>query len=90
MHLTLTSGENHSYSPVFQERPLKSLINKDGNFHNDISYIEENADDEEVRIELEAQIQSVTMLGIDPTHLDSHGGSIMGLYAGNDFFRNNL
>ncbi|MBP2114118.1 polysaccharide deacetylase family protein [Paenibacillus silagei] len=85
IHLTLTSGEHHSYSPVCQERPLKSLINKNGKFHNDISYIEENADDEEVRIELEAQIQSATMLGIDPTHLDSHGGSIMGLYAGNDF-----
>ncbi|WP_339222798.1 ChbG/HpnK family deacetylase [Paenibacillus sp. FSL H8-0332] len=51
IHLTLTSDENHSYSPVFQERPLKSLINKDGNFHNDISYIEKNADDE-VRIEI--------------------------------------
>ncbi|WP_442792660.1 ChbG/HpnK family deacetylase [Paenibacillus sp. FSL R7-277] len=60
--------QHHSYSPVFQERPLKSLINKDGKFHNDISYIEENADDEEVRIELEAQIQSATMLGVDFSH----------------------
>lgn len=85
IHLTLTSGEHHFYSPVFQERPLRSLINEDGKFHNDILYIENNADDEEVRIELEAQIQSAIKLGIDPTHLDSHGGSIMGLYAGNDF-----
>lgn len=85
IHLTLTSCEYHSYSPVYQEKPLHSLITVDGYFHKDNSYIEKSADPEDVRIELDAQIQSAALLGIDPTHLDSHAGSIMGISTGRDF-----
>lgn len=85
IHLTLTSSENHSYRPVYQERTLHSLITTDGYFYKDNSYIEKSADPEEVRIELNAQIQRAALLGIDPTHLDSHTGSIMGIFTGCDF-----
>lgn len=85
IHLTLTSNENYSYMPVYQKRNLKSLTTKDGYFHLEASYIEENADPDDVRIELDAQIQSAILLGINPTHLDSHAGSIMGLSRGRDF-----
>lgn len=85
IHLTLSSDENQRYRPVFQERPLYSLMTADGYFHKDISYLENNADPEEVRIELDAQIQNAILFGIEPTHLDSHAGSILGLHAGRDF-----
>ena len=47
--------------------------------------MEKNADYNEVRMEMESQIQSAILKGIDPTHLDSHAGSIMGLFTGRDF-----
>ncbi len=85
IHLTLTSGELNPYQPVFNKRTLKSLISADGYFHADVAYMESNSDEDEVRLEMESQIQSAILKGMDPTHLDSHAGSIMGLFTGRDF-----
>lgn len=85
IHLTLTSAENQRYKPVYSKRTLKSLITKQGFFPQDVQEVELHADPEEVREELEAQIQAAVSFGIAPTHLDSHAGSIMGLYYGRDF-----
>ncbi|MFF2094314.1 polysaccharide deacetylase family protein [Paenibacillus sp. NPDC058174] len=85
IHLTLSSSELDPYTPVFQLRTLNSLITAEGYFHTDVTFIERNADEDEVRAEMESQIQCAISKGIDPTHLDSHGGSIMGLFTGRDF-----
>ncbi|QHW33439.1 ChbG/HpnK family deacetylase [Paenibacillus rhizovicinus] len=85
IHLTLTSGELSPYTPAFNKRTLNSLIAADGKFHADVALLERNADEDEVRMEMEAQIQSAIVNGIDPTHLDSHAGSVMGLFTGRDF-----
>jgi predicted glycoside hydrolase/deacetylase ChbG (UPF0249 family) len=85
VHLTLTSTENFLLKPVFQDRQLKSLTTKEGFFPLDASELEKNADPEEVRIELTAQIKRAISYGLDPTHLDSHAGSILGLHQGRDF-----
>ncbi len=85
IHLTLTSGEWNPYTPVFNTRTLNSLVAANGYFHTDVTLLERNADEDEVRMEMEAQIQSAILQGIDPTHLDSHAGSIMGLFTGRDF-----
>ncbi|MUT64601.1 polysaccharide deacetylase family protein [Paenibacillus sp. NEAU-GSW1] len=85
IHITLTSGERHSYTPVFQKSNLNSLLTAEGYFHKDAALLETNADEKEVRIEIESQIQSAIARGIDPTHLDSHAGSIMGFCTGRDF-----
>ncbi|OBR63150.1 hypothetical protein A7K91_23930 [Paenibacillus oryzae] len=85
VHLTLTSSDLHPCTPVFQQQSLSSLITDEGYFHTDISLLEKNADEKEVRIELESQIRKSILKGIDPTHLDSHGGSVMGLLSGRDF-----
>ncbi|NIK78839.1 hypothetical protein FHS15_003985 [Paenibacillus castaneae] len=85
IHLTLTSNEKYSFKPLYQQKVLESLTTADGYFHHNASLVEQNADPEDVRAELDAQIQSAMRLGIDPTHLDNHGGSIMGLHHGRDF-----
>lgn len=90
VHLTLTSGEMQKYTPVYQKRNLHSLVTDDGYFYQRAADLERNADPNEVRLELEAQIEELIQLGIDPTHLDSHGGSIMGLFAGRDFLEETL
>lgn len=81
IHLTLSQG----YKPVYHEVTLHSLVNSDNEFFTDIAYIESNADLDEVRLELQAQIKYAISKGINPTHLDSHAGSIMGLCTGRDF-----
>ncbi|QHT62135.1 ChbG/HpnK family deacetylase [Paenibacillus lycopersici] len=85
IHLTLTSDESNPYTPVCATRKLTSLITAEGCFHADVSFFERNADEQEVLLEMEAQIQKAISQGIDPTHLDSHAGSVMGLFAGRDF-----
>lgn len=90
VHLTLTSGEMQKYTPVYQKRNLHSLVTDDGYFYQSAADLERNADPNEVRLELEAQIEELVQLGIDPTHLDSHGGSIMGLFTGRDYLEETL
>ncbi|MFD2117905.1 ChbG/HpnK family deacetylase [Paenibacillus yanchengensis] len=51
----------------------------------EVSVFEKNADVDEVRMVVEAQIQTAISLRIEPTHLDSHAGSILGLYNNSDF-----
>ncbi|WP_338555353.1 polysaccharide deacetylase family protein [Paenibacillus sp. KS-LC4] len=85
IHLTLNSDKNNGLRPVFKERVLSSLVTEQGYFYNEISQVEIMANPEEVKLEFDAQIQNAILLGIDPTHLDSHGGSIMGLHTGRDF-----
>lgn len=85
IHLTLSCSENYRYSPVFQRYSLDSLIMKDGCFPKELAFIEKNANINQVRLELEAQIESAYAMGVDPTHLDSHDGSLLGLAIGRDF-----
>ena len=85
VHLTLTSGGKQRYRPVYRERALPSLTDGEGYFHEDIRLLEDNADLEEVRLELAAQIVCAQSFGVEPTHLDSHGGSVLGLATGRDF-----
>lgn len=85
IHLTLTSVESHNLKPVFRGEHLRTLTTEEGFFPHDISEVEKKADPEEVRMELEAQITAAISFGLDPTHLDSHAGSIMGLNFDRDF-----
>ncbi|WP_135557286.1 ChbG/HpnK family deacetylase [Paenibacillus cymbidii] len=61
VHLTLTSGATRSERPVFRQHPLPGLTDEDGCFHRDAARAELDADPEEVRFELEAQIAGVTI-----------------------------
>lgn len=85
IHITLTSDKNRPYKPISNPQTISSLTNEFGYFYDEVSDFEMNADPEEVRIEVEAQIQNALSLGIEPTHLDSHAGSILGLYHNRDF-----
>lgn len=85
IHLTLSSSEHQGYKPVYHENPLYSLVNSVNEFFTDIAFLESNADLDEVRLEMRAQITYAISQGIDPTHLDSHAGSIFGLNTGRDF-----
>ena len=81
----MTSHKNRYYRPIHQLKKLSSLTNEHGFFYEEVSDFEKNADPDEVRSEVEAQILTAISLGIQPTHLDSHAGCILGLYHNRDF-----
>jgi predicted glycoside hydrolase/deacetylase ChbG (UPF0249 family) len=81
IHLTLTGG----YKPISPIEKMSTLLNEQGSFHHNPIEVEKNADPEEVRLELQSQIELAIASGLNPTHLDNHQGSLLGLQTGNDF-----
>lgn len=86
IHITLTSSSDGSrYGPVSREACVDSLMAEDGAFYPSAADVELNATEEAVSAEIRAQIEKAVQLGLDPTHLDSHEGSLLGLSSGRDF-----
>jgi predicted glycoside hydrolase/deacetylase ChbG (UPF0249 family) len=77
LHLTLTAEwETYRWGSVESKDKVPSLLDPDGTFPNNDSVVAVRAKLEEIEIEVRAQIQRAMALGIRPTHLDSHMGSL--------------
>ncbi len=77
LHLTLTSEwKNYRWGPVASKNQVPSLLDPDGYFWNEVEPVGAHAMPEEVERELRAQIDRAMRLGIVPTHLDTHMGSV--------------
>ena len=77
LHLTLTAEwETYRWGSVESKDKVPSLLDPDGTFPNNDSVVAARAKLEEIERELRAQIQRAMALGIRPTHLDSHMGSL--------------
>lgn len=73
IHLTLTcEWENYKFGPVLPVSKVPSLVDKNGNFYKKRYQLRENAAIEEVKQELQAQIEKALDFGLKPTHIDSH------------------
>jgi predicted glycoside hydrolase/deacetylase ChbG (UPF0249 family) len=85
VHLTFTSEwKNYKWGPVTKNKTVESLIDKYGYFYETVEEFEKNAKPEEVEEEIRNQILLAIKLGINPTHLDSHMGSLYG-FSGKTF-----
>lgn len=87
IHLTLNSEWSHyKWGPVSNRGEVKSLLDKNQYFPDNLDYVSEHAKIEEVEQELRAQIQTALDEGINLTHLDTHMGAmnlrpdLVGLY----------
>jgi len=77
LHLTLTSEwTSFRWGPVMSSNRVKSLIDKDGFFLLTERDAAAQADPKEVELEINAQIERARAVGIQPTHLDSHMGTL--------------
>lgn len=77
LHLTLTSEWTHfRWGPVSPKDRVASLLDKDGYFRLSESEAAKFADPKEVEMEIRAQIEKAKAMGIVPTHLDSHMGTL--------------
>ena len=77
LHLTLTSEwTSFRWGPVSSRDRVSSLLDKDGYFYLTETEAAKQADPKQVELEITAQIERARALGIQPTHLDSHMGTL--------------
>lgn len=85
VHLTVTNEwKGCMWGPVLSKGPCSSLVDYKGGFHFGVKNFVNRSDPAEVKEELQAQIDSIRSLGINPTHIDSHEGA---LFFSKDLFR---
>jgi chitin disaccharide deacetylase len=77
VHLTLTSEWSlYRWGPVLSKERVPSLLDSSGYLYSSESEAAAHADTREVEAEIRAQIARARALGIQPTHLDSHMGTL--------------
>src|SRR5215510_2593824 len=77
LHLTLTSEWRQlRWGPVLGRERVSSLVDNDGYFFSTESEAAEHIDVRQAEVEIRAQIERAKALGIKPTHLDSHMGTL--------------
>ena len=85
LHLTLTSEWSlFRWGPVLAKDRVPSLITRDGYLYPSEAEAASRADAREAEVEIRAQIERARAAGIQPTHLDSHMGT---LYQNEALFR---
>jgi predicted glycoside hydrolase/deacetylase ChbG (UPF0249 family) len=84
LHLTLTAEwKTYRWGPVESKDKVPSLLDASGYLWPDVEPAVRNLKAEEVEREIRAQIQHAIAMGIHPTHVDSHMGT---LFARPDLF----
>lgn len=79
MHLTHTSEwKTYRWGPVSDPEKVPGLIDPDGMFWHEVPGVVQHASAEEVEIEIRAQIDAAIALGWNPTHMDTHMGTLYG------------
>jgi predicted glycoside hydrolase/deacetylase ChbG (UPF0249 family) len=84
LHLTLTSEwRDYRWRPLLTSGNVSSLLDQNGYLHLTEQQAAANIKVAEVEIEIRAQVERARKLGIQPTHLDSHMGT---LYQSKELF----
>jgi hypothetical protein len=77
LHLTLTSEwKYYRWAPVSSKDKVPSLVDAEGFLWRTTGEVGKHAKPEEVELELRAQIKRALEFGVNPTHLDTHMGSV--------------
>lgn len=85
LHLTLTSEwSEYRWGSVTGKAITPGLTDEEGNLWRSVEQVAAHASAEEVEKEIRAQIDKARKMGFEPTHLDSHMGT---LFATPEFLR---
>ena len=77
LHLTLTSEWGlYRWGPVLGKEQVPSLLDRDGYLYLTETEAAAHIDPKEAEAEIRAQVARAKALGIQPTHLDSHMGTL--------------
>src|SRR5690348_9196622 len=77
LHLTLTSEwKTYRWGPVAPRDRVASLLDPNGYFYLDNGPVAAHARPEEAEVEVRSQIKRALAMGIRPTHLDIHMGTL--------------
>jgi predicted glycoside hydrolase/deacetylase ChbG (UPF0249 family) len=78
IHITLTAEwENYKWGGVSPAGDIPSLLDENGHFYPTVEAVAQHAVPAEVEKEVRAQIQRAIALGLKPSHLDTHMGSML-------------
>jgi len=77
LHLTFTSEwDDYRWGPVAGVNCVPTLADEQGKLWDNVALVLKNASNEDFETEMRAQIDLAIKMGINPTHLDSHMGTI--------------
>jgi len=77
LHLTLTSEwKDYRWGPLSGKSNVPGLVDGEGALWPSVAEVVKNASADEVDKEIRAQIGRAKAMGFDPTHLDSHMGTL--------------
>ncbi|QJW88803.1 ChbG/HpnK family deacetylase [Spirosoma taeanense] len=77
VHLTLTSEwDNYRWTPLVGREKAPGLYDEQGAFWHSVAQVVEHASPDEVETEIRAQLARYRSFGLQPTHMDSHMGTL--------------
>jgi chitin disaccharide deacetylase len=79
LHLTLTSEwDYYKWAPVSGRKNTPGLVDSEGYFWPTVAAVVKHATADEVEMEMTAQLEKARTMGFEPTHLDTHMGTVYG------------
>lgn len=77
LHLTLTSEwGDYRWGPLAGKTNVPGLVDKEGALWRNVADVVAHASADEVEKEMKAQLERARTMGFEPTHLDSHMGTL--------------
>lgn len=79
VHLTLTSEwKTYRWSTLTDPKKVPGLIDSEGKMWRDVPEVVQHATPKEVETEIHAQIDMMLKMGLKPSHIDTHMGTLYG------------
>lgn len=77
LHLTLTSEwKDYRWAPLSGRPAVPGLVDEEGALWHSVGQVVKNASPDEVETEIREQLKRARDMGFEPTHLDSHMGTL--------------
>lgn len=79
LHMTLTSEwDQYRWGPISGKKNAPGLVDPQGYLWPDVPDVVKHASADELELEMTAQLEKARSMGFEPTHLDTHMGTVYG------------